>query len=123
MLGPSASSLSGTPSESTPPRSETPGGTTASAESVDMPREPRRQAEPTRRDANKNKRIPLNHYEWPEDNIGDQNYKRPITASHGQGRKRDNYDSQRREIQSRGKPIAMGLTGTSQENADGNCKG
>lgn len=67
----------------------------------------------------KHKRIPLNHYEWPEDSVGDQNYKRPTTANHGQGRKRPNYDSQRREMQSRGKPIAMGLTGTSQENAEG----
>jgi len=66
----------------------------------------------------KHKRIPLNHYEWPEDSVGDQNYKRPTTANHGQGRKKNNYDRQRLEMQSRGKPIAMGLTGTSQENAE-----
>ena len=69
--------------------------------------------------SSKSKRLGLNQYRWPEENIGEGNFKRPITAGNVAGRPGSNFDSKRRQIQSRGKPVAMGLSGTSQEDQEG----
>lgn len=65
----------------------------------------------------KKKRIPLGEYEWPESKDFKDNYNRPVTAIHGdaiENRPQTNYDSRRRNIQSRGKANPTGLSGTSQ---------
>lgn len=69
-------------------------------------------------DKRKKKKIPLGEYDWPDNKNPPSNYNRPVTAAHptqGAGnRGQINYDERRRNIQSRGRVNATGLSGTSQ---------
>jgi hypothetical protein len=63
----------------------------------------------------KKMKIPLADYQWPESNNNNMNNQRPTTAYHGSGGGNlTNYEDKRRNIQSRGKAIPTGLSGTSQ---------
>ena len=66
----------------------------------------------------KKKKIPLGEYNWPEDKNPHEGNGRPITASHGNyvgpHKHPTDYDKMRQEVQSRGKAIPTGLSGTSQ---------
>lgn len=63
----------------------------------------------------KKMKVPLADYQWPVNNNNNANNQRPTTASHGNaGANLANYEEKRRNIQSRGKAIPTGLSGTSQ---------